>query len=204
MAEWYVEKFEELAKKWGASTAPWDQSEYISANMPNNLKNGVCQALVVMWMASKADWSVFTNIIKTPGGKAHVRGFMNLQHEGIRVDSLQGRKGVTEYFALQAEIFGVKYTKKQWKGNPVDAYKISAAVKSARNFYYYLNFYANTGGHSVGFVHLNDEIAFYDPNCGVASFPNGTGSTRFLDAFLKAVYSTYVEDFFVQQYLGKV
>lgn len=199
---WYVDKFQEIGAKYGASSAPWDQSDYINDNMPPHLKNGVCQSLVAMWMASRADWSVFTNIVKTPGGKAHVRGFMNLQKEGIRVNSLKGRGGVTDYFQLQAEIFGIKYTGNEWKGSPVDAWKISTAVKSAPA-YYYLNFYANTGGHSVGFVHLADQMAFFDPNCGVVSFPQGTGLTRFLDEFLQAVYRTYTENYFVQRYSTK-
>ena len=199
---WYTEKFEELATKWGAASTQWDQSEYITENMPPHLKNGVCQSLVAMWMASRADWSVFRNTVKTPGGKAHVRGFMNLQKEGIRVDSLKGRQGVTDYFQLQAEIFGIKYAGDETKGKPVDAWKICTAVKTAPG-YYYLNFYADTGGHSVGFIHGHTTMSFFDPNCGVASFAGGTGLTRFLDEFLQAVYSTYKQDFFVQRYLTK-
>ena len=199
---WYTDKFAELASNWGATSSTWDQSEYIDENMPPHLKNGVCQSLVCMWMASRADWSVFTNIVKTPGGKAHVRGFMNLQKEGIRVDSLKGRQGVTDYFKLQAEVFGIKYANYETTGNPVDAWKIATGVKSA-NGYYYLNFYANTGGHSVGFVTKDELIAFFDPNCGVAAFAGGTGLTRFLDQFLQAVYSTYKQHFFVQRYLPK-
>lgn len=199
---WYVDKFQELAANYGASSSGWDQSDYISGNMPPHLKNGVCQSLVAMWMASRCDWSVFTNIVKSPGGKAHVRGFMNLQKEGIRVDSLKGRSGVTDYFQLQAEIFGIKYTGREWKGNPVDAWNICVAVKSAPS-YYYLNFYSNTGGHSVGFVHSQATMSFFDPNCGVATFPGGTGLTRFLDSFLRSVYATYTEHYFVQQYTSK-
>ena len=199
---WYVDKFQELATKRGATSSPWDQSEYIADNMPQSLKNGVCQALVAMWMASRGDWSVFKNIVKTPGGKAHVRVFMNLQHEGIRVDSLKDRGDVTSYFRLQAEIFGIKYTGKQRKGNPVDAWKIAPMVKSAPA-YYYLNFYGNTGGHSVGFVKSSSAVTFYDPNCGVAFFPAGTGLTHFLQDFLQAVYSTLNTDFFVEQFQSK-
>ena len=200
---WYLDKFSEAGRKYGAATALWDQSDYISAHMPPALRNGVCQSLVAMWMASRANWSVFTNVVKSPGGKAHVRGFMNLQHEGIRIQSINGRQGVTNYFQFQADIFGIGFTGQEWKDRPVDAYDICTAVKSAPG-YYYLNFYSHTGGHSVGFVYRADtEMTFFDPNCGTATFAGGIGLTRFLDAVLRTIYSSFNEEWYVHRYNPK-
>lgn len=73
------------ATGWGAEN-PADRRGGLQSG--KGLRGGVCMGLSIMYIAARADWSVFKNAIVTPGGLAHVRGLMNFHNESDRVGSI--------------------------------------------------------------------------------------------------------------------
>lgn len=197
-------ELENFAKRFGGTASEFDQGDYIekwiqAGKMSPQLEGGVCQGLSAMWIASRADWAVFKNIIQTPGGVSHVRGFMNLQHAAVSVGSLKDREAVTTYLIEQVRIFGVAYTNERDQGTKMDTAKV-AAFAAKKSGFTYLNFYGDEGGHSVAFHNGASVVSFFDPNYGVAVFPGRSGFASFVRAFFPAAYADLDTDWWTLRF----
>lgn len=194
----------QLAGQLGGSGNDFKQADYIDkwiaeGKMSDSLRGGVCQGLSAMYIASRADWSVFKNIVQTPGGVAHVRGFMNLQRHGIDIGSLKGRDGVTKYFTELVAIFGLKATGSYVRGKSVNAQRM-ALYNANKEGYVYVNFYASSGGHSIALAQKGGKFMIYDPNFGEGTFTSSSNFVGCVKHIFQAAYATFDQDYWAMRY----
>ena len=81
----------------------------------------------------------------------------------------------------------------------MDATKIANFARKKAGFTY-LNFYGNTGGHSVAFHNGASVTSFFDPNYGVAVFSGSQGFKDFVKAFFPLAYADLNTDWWTLRF----
>lgn len=193
--------FHQSAVNIGGSCQDFVQSQYITQKMPPHLKGGVCLGLSAMYMASNADWSIFKNIIATPGGMAHVRGFMNLQSEGLRVGSIAQ---VSEYNKEVLKLFKVRFTGEETSGATRNVNAMMGACQYVG--LYRIGYYGPPGGHAIALHRATGANGrsvnkVFDPNYGEATIPTTMQLERFMGWFFNALYGALNADWYIQRYV---
>jgi hypothetical protein len=206
--------FRSSATALGGACSDFKQKDYISANKwdaPNpmdrqgaiqkgsGLKCGVCLGLSAIYLASHGDWSVFLNTISSPGGLAHVRGFMNLQSVGVDAKkiSYQDESG-PEFVRECLRTLGVQYSGQQRIGQNTDVTGglLGMAVQDGR---FLIGFKWSLGSHATAAILNGGRYKAFDPELGAADLPDGTAFASFVQGWLG--YYPGIKWWFVQRYL---
>lgn len=154
--------------------------------MGKGLGEGCCSALSAMYVGSRADWSVFKNIIQTPGGKAHVRGLQNLNITSGKLGSFNF-KNLFEVYRNVMSLFGARFSGHQRFGETGDA--DAGLIGFARvDGLFYFTFWGEWGGHTIAAAKQGDTFKLFDPNCGEATIPGASNFARFVTWWLKGYY----------------
>jgi len=160
----------------------------------NGLADGVCQGLVLLYIANRGNWDGFLKQFLSPVGMAMVRGAMNLGKEADRVGSF-GSALWTNFRNMLSQ-FVKAFGGPAFSGSYVQANDGSAGTGAPRFAkrkpgLYHLLIYGDFGGHSLAIVNRGpgSTVSFFDPNYGELTLPDKAELSNFSTWLLASKYT---------------
>jgi len=178
------------AAGWGSSNVASRGGAWASGT---GLSGGVCQGLVLLYVANGGDWDAFLTKFVSPSGMAMVRGAMNLNLEADRTGAF-GRAVWSNFRDMLAQFVkafgGPNFSGIYIQANDGTAAQGGAKFAKKRPGIYHLLIYGGFGGHSLGIVNRGpgSTVSFFDPNYGELTLPGKVELSNFSQWLLSSKY----------------
>lgn len=168
----------------------------------NGFSDGVCLGLSILYVGCRADWSIFKQMIKSPGGLAHIRGMMNFQSV-FREGGNQAMGTIEkdhEIHAMMLRTLGrVASGKKRSAFNALGAEGIASFCSSHEG----LHLICIGGGgqaHAIAALTQSNSLILFDPNFGAATIPK-QHALLFINWVMSTYYSSLSNYWMVSHYV---
>ncbi|HEX4321798.1 MAG TPA: YopT-type cysteine protease domain-containing protein [Acidobacteriaceae bacterium] len=179
------------AAGWGSSNVSNRGGAWVSGN---GLAGGVCQGLILLYIANRGDWDAFLTKFVSSSGMAMVRGAMNLNLEADRTGGF-GRAVWSNFRDMLSRFVkafgGTTFSGSYVQANDGTAAQGAAKFAKSKPGLYHLLIYGDFGGHSLGIVNRGpgSTVSFFDPNFGELTLPDKAELSNFTQWLLSNNYS---------------
>ena len=164
--------------------------------------DGVCMGLSILWVGCRGDWSIFNQMLKSPGGLAHIRGMMNFQsvfREGGN-QSMGTIEKDHEIHAMMLRTLGrVATGRKRGAFNALAAEGI-ASFCSQNEGLHLICFGGGGQAHAIAALCQGSSLVLFDPNYGAATFDK-QHALLFVNWLLTNFYPTLSQYWMVSHYV---